>query len=258
MRLRFTARFVASMSLLLACAGSPVPAQNSPSRFIGVDCMQASSTSVASGPLRRDIGTVASVTDDGVSAGRIFAMATQVATKSYPEVAHRDWQVRAFHSDYDYFRTRFSIWRFLLLFPMRYYVEVNPLLFDRNAPADGVCSILAHELVHVRDLTHGNRLRRFGLIRLFSPSYTIGFERRTDLEAIHRGYANGLKSYRTWIYANIPADKVARKRRTYFSPEEIAAIELELAANPGLLETWRKTVPRSVAEIQAAATPVHQ
>ena len=130
--------------------------------------------------------------------------ANEIRTASFPEIAGRDWQVRAFHSDYDYLRTRFSLWRFFLPVPMRYFVEINPQLFDRHAPLDGVCAILAHELIHVRDLSHGNRLRRLGLIRLVSPGYTSRFERLTDLEAIHRGYGAGLSSYRRWIYGNIP------------------------------------------------------
>lgn len=181
----------------------------------------------------------------------INTRATQVASASYPELAHRDWRVRTFRSDYDYFRTRFSVWRFFLLFPMRYYVEVNPALFDRNAPADGVCAILAHELVHVRDLSHGNRLRLLGLVRLLSSSYTVRFERKTDLEAIHRGYGDGLKSYRHWIYAHIPLQTVARKQRTYFTPQEITALQQRLAAQPQLLNQWRQHVPLTLAEIQS-------
>ncbi len=177
--------------------------------------------------------------------------ADEVVSKSYPEIVGHGWRVRTFHSDYDYFRTRFSIWRFFLPVPMRYYVEVNPLLFDRHAPLDGVCAILAHELVHVRDMSHGNRLHLLGLIRLLSTSYTVQFERKTDLEAIHRGWGEGLKSYRRWIYANIPAAKVERKRRTYFTPEEIDALEPAMR-DPQLLAKWRKKVPLSLEEIKSA------
>jgi hypothetical protein len=34
-----------------------------------------------------------------------------------------------------------------------FVVEVNPALFQEQAPADGVCAILAHELVHIVSLS---------------------------------------------------------------------------------------------------------
>jgi hypothetical protein len=148
----------------------------------------------------------------------------QLIPLRYPELNLAQVKVRTFHSDYDYFRTRFSLGRFFTLRPMRYFVEVNPRLVELNPPPEGVCAILGHELAHILTMSHGNRLRLFGLLRLASPAYTTRFERRADLEAIHRGFAPGLKSYRQWVYRNIPPEKVARKKRDYFTPEEIDAM----------------------------------
>jgi hypothetical protein len=133
---------------------------------------------------------------------------------------------------------------------MRYFIDVNPSLFHGQAPAEGICAVLAHELAHVVSLSQGNRIRRFGLVRLLSHGYTAKFERGTDLEAIHRGYGDGLKSYRTWVYTHIPPEKLAEKRRNYFSPEEIAAIQVELQAQPELLVQWRRQVPENLAAIE--------
>ena len=169
---------------------------------------------------------------------------------SFPELRNVDLRVRTFHSQADYFRSRFSIPRFLFLMRMRYFVEVNPALFGQAAPLDGVCSVMAHELVHIVSLSHGNRIRRLGLVRLISPRYTAKFERNTDLGAIHRGYGDGLKSYRRWVYAHIPATKLAEKRRNYFSPEEIQALQTRLREQPGLFIYWSKHVPLSLTEIR--------
>lgn len=141
--------------------------------------------------------------------------------------------------------------RFLLLTRMRYFVEVNPALFQEQAPPDAVCAILAHELVHIVSLSRGNRIRRFGLVRLLSRHHTVRFERGADLEAIHRGYGDGLKSYRGWVYAHIPPSKLPEKLRNYFSPEEIAAIQIKLQEQPDLLEYWREHVPANLHEIQS-------
>jgi hypothetical protein len=176
-------------------------------------------------------------------------MVTELRSQSFPELSRVSLRTRSFHSQADYFRTRFSTLRFFLPVRMRYFVEVNPNLFGVQAPPDGVCSVPAHELVHVVALDHGNRIRRLGLVRLMSKSYTARFERKTDLEAIHRGYGDGLKNYRTWLYGHIPASKLAEKRRSYFSPGEIEQIQQRLRNKPELLQYWRKRIPTSLEEV---------
>ena len=174
----------------------------------------------------------------------------EIRASSFPELARIGLRVRAFRSQSDYFRTRFSVSRFLLLMPMRYFVDVNPALFLGPPAADGVCAILAHELAHVASLSRGNRIRRLGLVRLMSQRYTVKFERGADLEAIHRGFGDGLKTYRTWVYTHIPASKVQEKRRNYFSPEEITAIQVKLQEQPDLFQYWSRHMPTNVQEIQ--------
>jgi hypothetical protein len=181
------------------------------------------------------------------------AVIQDIRGTSYPELVRVDIRVRSFRSQSDYFRTRFSLSRFLLLMRMRYFVDVNPALFQEQAPSDGVCAILAHELVHVVSMSRGNRIRRFGLVRLLSKGQTAKFERRADLEAVHRGYGDGLQKYRTWVYTHISPSKLQEKRRNYFSPEEIAAIEKKLLEQPGLFAYWSEHVPMNLRAIQNGA-----
>jgi hypothetical protein len=54
---------------------------------------------------------------------------------------------------------------------------------------------------------------RFDLVRLLSTPHTVKFERGADLAAIHRGYGDGLKSYRAWVYGHIPPSKLPEKLR---------------------------------------------
>ncbi len=185
-----------------------------------------------------------------VAIGAASAVILDVRGASFSELAHIDLRVRTFRSQSDYLRTRFSFSRFLLFMPMQYFVDVNPALFQEQAPSDGVCAILAHELVHIVSLSRGNRIRRFGLVRLLSKRQTAKFERRTDLEAIHRGYGDGLRSYRKWVYAHISPNKLQEKRRNYFSPEEIGAIQILLQERPELFGYWNAHVPMSLQEIQ--------
>jgi hypothetical protein len=185
--------------------------------------------------------------------GLTGALIRSLQSQAFPELVHVDLRVRSFHSDADYFRTRFSIPRFVLLMRMRYFVDVNSALLQAQPPSDGVCAILAHELVHVVSLSRGNRIRRFGLIRLLSMRQTAKFERGTDLEAIHRGYGDGLKSYRGWVYTHVPPNQLQAKLRNYFSPEEIAAIQVKLQAQPSAFAYWTRHVPANLKEI--ANTP---
>jgi hypothetical protein len=184
-----------------------------------------------------------------VAIGAASAMILEVRG-AFPELSHIDLRVRTFRSHSDYLRTRFSVSHFLLFMPMQYFVEVNPALFQDQAPSDGVCAILAHELGHIVSRSRGNRIRRFSLVRLLSKLQTAKFERRTDLEAIHRGYGDGLKSYREWVYSHIPSNKLPEKRRNYLSPEEIGAIQILLEKRPELFGYWNAHVPMSLKEIQ--------
>jgi len=98
-----------------------------------------------------------------VAIGAASAVILDVRATSFSELAHVDLRVRSFRSQSDYLRTRLSFSRFLLLMPMQYFVDVNPALFQEQAPSDGVCAILAHELVHIVSLSRGNRIRRLAL-----------------------------------------------------------------------------------------------
>jgi len=188
-----------------------------------------------------------------ISYAAVRGMIGGISAAAYPELAGREIQLRPFHSASDYFRTRFSVSRFLFFQRMHYFVEVNPELFSRNAPADGVCAILGHELAHVADLSHGNRIRLFRLVRLASRGYTVRFERRADLDAIRRGFGGGLISYRNWVYKNVPVAKAEEKKRNYFTPQEIAKIQELAKSNPQLFDYWKRKVPLNEGEIESSA-----
>jgi hypothetical protein len=177
-----------------------------------------------------------------------------VRASSYPELANKVVKTRMFTSPADYFRTRISISRFLLLMRMHYFVEMNPRIAAGGPSQESVCAILAHELVHIKGISAGNRIRLLGLVRLASTGSTARFERAADLEAIRRGYAAGLVTYREWVYKNIPATAIKQKRRNYFSPEEITAILRMTQADPTLFAYWKKHVPLNLEQINEAET----
>ncbi len=173
----------------------------------------------------------------------------EVVAKSYPELKNKNIEVQTFKSESDYFQSRFSFGKMLTFQKMRYIIFVNPKVFEKNAPESGIRSIIAHELAHVLYYSKRNRFELIGLARLSSKDFTQKFERGADLEAIARGYGEGLKDYRNWLYQNIPAKNLEEKKRNYFSPEEIDLMLEILQKKPETIEKWRKNVPRNKAEI---------
>jgi len=127
---------------------------------------------------------------------------------------------------------------------------VNPEWRTKGAPIDGVRSILAHELAHIEDLSHGQRVRLLRLTGLLFKGWRARFERRADLTALARDYGPGLKTYRLWLYDHVPAGALEEKRRDYFTPEEIDAILAATASRRDLFDYWRQHVPMTLTDIQ--------
>ena len=174
----------------------------------------------------------------------------EIVDKSYPELKNATIEVKTFESDSDYFRSKFSMSRYLTLQKMNYIIFVNPQVFQKNAPENGIRSIIAHELAHALYFKDHNRFELMGLVGLSRKTYTAKFERRADLEAISRGFGTGLKEYRAWLYQNIPPKKLKEKKRNYFSPTEIDLILEILQQNPAKIDEWRKRVPLSENDLR--------
>jgi hypothetical protein len=151
------------------------------------------------------------------------AVVWDVRAKSFPELSNTDIRVRPFTNDSDYFRARFSILRFFFGMEMRYFVQVNSGTAILTAPEEGRRAIVAHELAHIAYYARANRVHLLVLLRLSNRGFRERFEKRADAEAIRRGYAQGLKEYRCWLYRHVPGSALPEKKRDYLSPVEIDA-----------------------------------
>ena len=147
-----------------------------------------------------------------------------VQSSSFPELANKDIRVGRFTSDSDYFQARFSLSRFLLGRRMQYLIRVNSGATLLTAPEEARRAIIAHELAHLAYYAKGNRLHLFGLLRFPGKKFRERFEKRADIEALSRGYAQGLKQYRVWLYEHVPPSALPEKKRDYLSPDEIDAL----------------------------------
>lgn len=151
--------------------------------------------------------------------------------EDFPELqdanAHKRIEIRGFNSNEYFFKV--SIRSGLLSTDARrrhYSVDVNPKIFTQKKRPNSVPSILAvqgilaHELVHLVHLETGNLrdIAGIGLQEVFSPAR---YERATDRQAFERGHALGIKAFRFWVYENLSPPKLRRKRKRYYTPEEI-------------------------------------
>ena len=118
-----------------------------------------------------------------------------------------------FTSDSDYFQARFSLSRFFLGRKMQYLIRVNSGTTLLTAPEEARRAIIAHELAHLAYYANGNRLRLLGLLRFPGKNFRERFEKRADVVALSRGYAQGLKQYRVWLYEHVPPNALLEKKR---------------------------------------------
>ena len=94
-------------------------------------------------------------------------------------------------------------------------------------------AIVAHELAHLAYYAKGNRLHLLGLWRFADKGFRERFEKRADVDALRRGYGQGLKEYRIWLYEHVPPSALMEKKRDYLSPDEIDALERPTRKDPG-------------------------
>lgn len=185
-----------------------------------------------------------------IAVKKIRALIVEIAAESFPELDLSTIAVKSFESNSTYFQARFSVGRFLTFREIRSTIFVNPLVFERSAPEAGIRAILAHELAHVLFYRQQNRLSLIKLASLIHGGVNARFERRTDLIAIERGYGPGLIEYREWLYQNVPASKIAEKRRDYFSADEIRLILTASATDSKLVRGLKQKVPQNIRELQ--------
>lgn len=181
---------------------------------------------------------------------RTLTMVEEVGRQSYPEIKLEKIRVKTFTGDSGFFKARFSFCRFLTLQRMRHLIFVNPDAFERKLPENAFRSIIAHELSHVSYYSRKNRLQLFGLVRLTNSSAEAGFERKADLEAISKGYGEGLKTYREWLYTQIPDSDKMKKFKIYFSPAEIELVLRAKLEKPDVFAGWRREPPKNIEMIK--------
>ncbi len=106
-----------------------------------------------------------------------------------------------------------------------YILRYNPKIFEITLDQSARMAILSHELNHILDYTNMTafELLAFGFSYAFNQSFRAKYERSTDEKSLNLGFASGLITFRYWLYQNISAQDVERKKINYWTPDEIKA-----------------------------------
>lgn len=114
--------------------------------------------------------------------------------------------------------------RKVLLNRCTYFLGFNSMIFDQQIPDDALAAILAHELCHLVDYQKmtSPEILALGIRMVADKKFRAKYERQTDICAIHRGYGVGLIEHKKWFYPLLSSDALARKKKLYLRPEEIA------------------------------------
>jgi hypothetical protein len=169
------------------------------------------------------ISAEAASTRPPLSWGDVENAAAAVRAKHFPELAGYDVRLEPFRSESDYLRAAPELGTAWKDAPDRtYLLRINPALLSDPPSARALRAILTHEFGHIRDYARMSGAQLAG----FAVNYELGsiaaYERATDAAALEKGEGCGLIAYRLWLYARVSGETLARKKRDYATPSEIA------------------------------------
>lgn len=108
----------------------------------------------------------------------------------------------------------------------RYFIMLNPNLYECSPSLLALEGILIHEFQHIVDYKQASlgKFIRFTKNYVLNKKFHANYEQETDMQAIARGAGEGLIEYREWIYLRLSAKNLKKKIEMYLSPLEIKAV----------------------------------
>ena len=186
------------------------------------------------------------------SIDQVVELIDNIKNESFPELSNIKIQLSTFESDFAFLTSRPITYSLFLPFKVKYKIGINRKLFTFKLPLFALEGILAHELAHTSFYVVKGRLRTiFTGVAILHHHENIEFERRTDIDAITRGYGEGIKAYREVLYRELSDEQIAKKNERYFSPEEIDALVAAYADYPELRDIWLRNPPLDLVSIHS-------
>lgn len=176
----------------------------------------------------------------------------QVRQQSFPELKGTSIQIGRFDESDSFFQSWLDPGQ-LIQGKWIYQIDVNQRFLELDCPVAALDAVLAHELSHTLDYHRGGIGGILAILwqLLWQPAV---YERRTDLQAIARGYGPGLILYRQCQYQALTPEQVQGKKLKYYSPEEMTLILdildlLDAPAKQEQIKLWLQNPPLNLEQI---------
>ena len=214
-------------------------------------CATTHINTVPAEPVDLDALTEATSQPTLTTKAEVQALLKKIVAEQYPKLVGKELRVKTFTSDDTYFQSRPQIGSVLNPFGKTCYnILVNEKVFEAELPMEAAEAILAHELGHTLSYVEGGIGGMLGTLLNQGHKHNLAKEERhTDLEAIERGYADGLIKYREWIYPRLSPSDLTDKQRTYLSPDEIRTIADAVEEDPTLMAAFKSNPPTSLEAV---------
>ena len=184
------------------------------------------------------------------STDQVMPLIEKIIKTSFPELANIKIQLGTVNKDSVFLESRPVIHSLFLPMKVQYKITINPALIELKLPLLAVEGILAHELAHTAFYVNKGRFQTMltGFVFLNHDKH-VAFERSTDIDAITRGYGEGIKAYRELAFINLNEAQLATKKQRYYWSNEIDALLAAYKTHPDLRKVWLKTPPTNLEEI---------
>lgn len=148
----------------------------------------------------------------------------EIRHEFYSEFDSLNITVREFNSEAYFLQAKVDVKTlFKAKVKRKYYIEINPKIYDCAPSPAALKAILIHELEHINDYNEMSsaQISELGVKYAASKKYRAAYERATDVKVLVKGQAQGLIEYRHWIYAKLSPRELELKKFYYLTPEEI-------------------------------------
>jgi len=146
-----------------------------------------------------------------------------VKIKSFPELSSIRVSLEEVNLKKSFFATDVkNLFKFWM--DRDYVIRFHPSILNSKISAESLDAILARELSLIAMYI---KMSNFELVVLAlryhfgSNKFQADFERETDVRTVERGYREGLKSYREWIYTQLSKEEVGEKKKLFMTLDEL-------------------------------------
>jgi hypothetical protein len=108
----------------------------------------------------------------------------------------------------------------------KYKIIISRAYAQKMPDLSAIEAAIAHELYHIDDYGRMSGAELFKFVVSYGANmnqFVSCYEHETDYRALLLGYQEGMLNYRNWQQKTMPAKYALKKRKNYFTPEELTS-----------------------------------